>query len=89
MCSRHDRLFLVVSDTRIRTIGDIRHTVLKTGPDGVVELEDVASVGLADVPQWQTVTADGQRAVLLPVHQAPGANTVRIARQATRPCATT
>ncbi len=81
---QYDRLFLVVSDTRIRTLSDIRHTVLKTGPDGVVELEDVASVGLSDVPRWQTVTADGQRAVLLPVHQAPGANTVLIARQATK-----
>ncbi|MBW4025092.1 MAG: efflux RND transporter permease subunit [Proteobacteria bacterium] len=79
---QYDKLFLVVSDTRLHSIGDIRHTVLKTGPDGVVELDDVATVGLSDVPQWQTVTADGQRAVLLPVHQLPGANTVKIAREA-------
>lgn len=80
----YDKLFLVVSDTRIQSASDILHTVLKSGPDGIVELEDVATVGLSDVPQWQTVTADGERAVLLPVHQAPGANTVLIAQEASR-----
>lgn len=80
----YDKLFLVVSDTRIRTASDIRHTVLRSGSDGVVELEDVASIGRAQAPRWQRVTADGQTAVLVPVHQQPGANTVRIARAAER-----
>ncbi len=74
---RH-KLFLVLSDTRLRSIDQIRHTVLKSGSDGVVELEDVATVGVADAPVFQRVTADGHAAVLMPVYQQPGANTVQI-----------
>ncbi|WP_298272645.1 efflux RND transporter permease subunit [uncultured Bradyrhizobium sp.] len=76
---RH-KLFLVLSDTRFRSIDQIRHTVLKSGSDGVVELEDVATVGVADAPQFQRVTADGHAAVLMPVYQQPGANTVQIGK---------
>lgn len=76
---RH-KLFLVLSDTRFRTIDQIRHTVLKSGADGVVELEDVATVGVSDAPQFQRVTADGHAAVLMPVYQQPGANTVQIGK---------
>lgn len=76
---RH-KLFLVLSDTRFRSIDQIRRTVLKSGSDGIVELEDVATVGVANAPQFQRVTADGHAAVLMPVYQQPGANTVQIGK---------
>ena len=75
-----DKLFLVLSDTRFSSLSQIRHTVLKSGGDGIVELEDVATVGVADVPQFQRVTADGHAAVLMPVYQQPGSNTVQIGK---------
>lgn len=76
----HDKLFLLLSDTRFKDLAEIRHTVLRTGKDGVVTLDDVATVRLATRPQWITVTADGHQAVLVTVYQQLGGNTVAIDR---------
>lgn len=74
----HYKLYLEVSDTRFKSIDQIRHTVLKSGADGDVELEDVARVSLTTAPQYKRITADGQRAVLLNVYQQPGASVVQL-----------
>jgi CzcA family heavy metal efflux pump len=76
----HFHLFLILSDTRFTTLDQIRHTILKSGDDGLVELEDVATVGRAEAPAWQRVVADGRPAVLLPIYQQPDGNTVQIGR---------
>jgi len=76
----HYKLYLVVSDTRFRGLDEIRHTVLKSGADGLVRLEDVATVSDSTVPQWIRVTADGHDAVLLNIYQQPGSNSVEISR---------
>jgi CzcA family heavy metal efflux pump len=76
----HYKLYLVVSDTRFHGLDEIRHTVLKSGSDGLVRLEDVATVSDGTVPQWIRVTADGNDAVLLNVYQQPGSNSVEISR---------
>jgi len=73
------KLFLTVADTRFDSLDAIRRTVLKNGLNGIVELEDVATVTRATKPQWIKVTADGKRAVLFMVYQQPGGNTVQIA----------
>jgi CzcA family heavy metal efflux pump len=75
----HYKLYLVVSDTQLQTIDEIGHTILKTGADGIVELEDVAKVEPSTQPQWIRVTADGKDAVLVSVYQQPGSNSVQIA----------
>ena len=56
----------------------LRRTILKSGVNGLVQLEDVATVEQSTVPQWQRVTANGLDAVLLQVYQQPTGNTVRI-----------
>lgn len=76
----HYRLFLILSDTRFETLEQIRHTILKSGDDGLVELEDVATVGRAEAREWQSVVADGSPAVLMPIYQQPAANTVQIGK---------
>jgi CzcA family heavy metal efflux pump len=76
----HYQLYLVVSDTRFHNLREIRQTVLRSGQDGLVRLEDIATVTRATAPQWTRVTADGHDAVLFQVYQQPGGNTVRIAR---------
>ncbi len=73
------KLFLTVSDTRFDSLDAIRHTVLASGNNGNVELEDVATVNRSVRPQWMRVTADGRDAVLFQVYQQPGGNTVQIA----------
>ncbi len=77
----HYKLYLVVSDTRFRTLYSIRRTALRSGKDGVVLLEDVATVSQATVPQWTRVTADGHDAVIFQIYQQPGGNTVQIDRE--------
>lgn len=74
------RLYLALSDTRLHGIEDIRRTVLRTSPDGVIELEDVGDVRLGEMPEWTRVNADGKDAVLLNIMQQRGANTVDLSR---------
>lgn len=79
----HYKLYLVVGDTRLKTLDDIRHTVLKSGQDGIVQLDDVAQVERSTKPQWLRVTADGRDAVLLNIYQQPGANSVQLTKDVT------
>jgi len=77
----HYKLFLLLSDTRFRNLKQIGATVLGSGKNGLVRLEDIATVAASSVPQWQTIMADGRRAVLTPIYQQPGGNTVNIVAQ--------
>ena len=77
---QYDKLYLVVSDTRFKKLDEIEHTVLRSNPDGVVLLDDVATIEHSAEPQWVRVTADGHDAVLFQVYQQPSGNTVEIAR---------
>jgi len=78
------KLFLLLSDTRLKSLDEIGATVLATGANGLVLLEDIADVYESVAPNWVRVTADGQDAVLLQVYQQPGANTVRIASEVSK-----
>ena len=77
----YGKLYLVISDTRIASLDQISQTVLRSGADGVVLLEDVATVRKGTAPSFTRVTADGHNAVLFQVYQQPGGNTVQIARE--------
>ncbi len=76
----HNKLYLVITDSRFHEADEIAATVLRAGPGGVVRLSDVAMVRRDVKPQFQRVVADGHDAVLLNVYQQPGGNTVQIAR---------
>ena len=75
----HYQLYLTVSDSRYQTFHQIAATVLRTGPNGLVRLGDVAKVADSTVPQYIRVTADGHDAVLMDVYQQPDGNSVQIA----------
>lgn len=77
---QYDKLYLVVSDTRFKKFDELEKTVLRSNPNGVVLLDDVATVEHSNEPQWVRVTADGHDAVLFQVYQQPSGNTVEIAR---------
>lgn len=76
----HYKLFLLLSDTRLQNLDQIRRTVLRSGDNGLVQLADIASVHEATAPQWLRVTADGRDAVSIQIYQQPGGNTVEIVR---------
>jgi CzcA family heavy metal efflux pump len=80
----HYKLFLLLSDTRFQDLAQIGATVLRSGENGLVRLEDIATVALASVPNWQTIMADGRKAVLMSIYQQPGGNTVAIVAQIKR-----
>jgi len=75
----HDKFYLVVSDTRVQGLQQLNQTILRSGPHGVVRLDDVALVQNDTAPQYTRVTADGHDAVLVSIYQQPGGNTVQIA----------
>ncbi len=74
------KLYLLLSDTRIRSLQEIEDTVVRSGVDGNVRLSDLASIYPASVPQWQRVSADGKPAVLFQIYQQPDGNAVNIGR---------
>ncbi len=77
----HNKLYLLLTDTRLTDLAQVRETVLRVGGNGLVRVGDVAEVAPGAAPNYQRVTADGRDAVLLGIHQQPGGNTVRIARE--------
>jgi len=77
----HYKLYLDISDTRLKNLDEIRNTIIRSGQNGLVRLDDIATVRMGVTPQWTRVTADGHDAVVLQVFQQPGGNTVRIARE--------
>jgi CzcA family heavy metal efflux pump len=74
------KLFLVFTDDRLTTLDDVRHTIIRSGPNGKIELEDIAEVSRAPAPQWQIVSADGVLAVSLQIYQQPDGNTIQIVK---------
>jgi CzcA family heavy metal efflux pump len=73
------KLYLLISDNTLRSIDDIRHIALRTGPDGVTTVGDIAMVELSSVPQWIRVTAEGKDAILMNIYEQPTGNSVQIA----------
>jgi CzcA family heavy metal efflux pump len=77
----HYKLYLTISDTRFHDLDQIRETILRSGKNGLVRLDDIATVSRGTAPQWTRATADGHDAVLFQIYQQPGGNTVQIARE--------
>ena len=77
----HYKLYLAMSDTRLRGIDQVRDTIIRSSPGGLVRLDNIATISEGTSPQWIRVTADGRDAVIFQVHQQPGGNTVQIASE--------
>ncbi|QYD68240.1 efflux RND transporter permease subunit [Paraburkholderia edwinii] len=75
----HYKLYLVVADTALAGLRDLRDVVVASTGGAQVRLGDIATVQRGVVPQWIRVTADGHDAVLINVYQQPGANSVAMA----------
>ena len=73
------KLYLALTNSQLQNPEQIARTVLRSGRNGLVLLEDVAQVVKIIAPQWQRVTADGKAAVLFQIIQQPDGSTVEIA----------
>ncbi len=74
------KLYLVMSDTQFTNFDQLGQTILRSGANGLVRLEDVAVISTATAPHWTSVTAEGHDAVLFQIYQQPGGNTVKIGK---------
>ncbi|KRH79865.1 MAG: transporter [Ferrovum sp. 37-45-19] len=74
----HYKLYLTVTDNRLSDINKIKHTIIRSGKNGFITVDEVANVTDSTVPQWIRVNADGKDAVLINIFQQPDANTVSI-----------
>jgi multidrug efflux pump subunit AcrB len=77
----HDKLYLVVADDSLHQVQQVADVVVKSDPNGIVRLSDVATVQDGVMPQWIRVVADGKPAVLFNIYEQPDGNSVQIAAQ--------
>ncbi|UAK25925.1 efflux RND transporter permease subunit [Sphingomonas nostoxanthinifaciens] len=74
------RLSLVIADRSITKPADVADIVVKTAPEGIVRVRDVANVQAGVLPVWRRVVEDGKPAVLFNIYEQPDGNAVQIAR---------
>jgi len=80
----HDKLYLVVANSDLRELRQLRDLVIRSDAAGTVRLRDVARVQDGSVPQWIRVSADGKPAVLFNVYEQPDGDAVQIAKEVRR-----
>lgn len=76
------KLYLLLANTQFQNAEQIGQTILRSGQNGLVFVDDVAQVVKSTPPQWQRITAEGRDAVLFQINQQPGSSTVEIAHNA-------
>jgi multidrug efflux pump subunit AcrB len=74
----YDRLYLLVQDNTLHTVRNVRNIVVRAGPDGVVRLDQLATVRMGTVPVYYRVAENGVPAVTLQVFQQPNGNAVAV-----------
>ena len=74
---RH-KLLLTLSDNQLKTVEDVRQSVVSGGKGGAVPLSSIARVYETEGPNYAIVTADGKPAIILQVKQQQDGNTVQI-----------
>jgi CzcA family heavy metal efflux pump len=77
----HYKLYLNLADTRLHDIKSIRNTILRSGTNGLVRLQDIAKITKSVTPNWLKTSADGKAAAFLMIFQQPKSNAVYISDQ--------
>src|SRR5215469_1274581 len=77
----NDLLYLAISNNAFTSLDSVRNVALRTGPDGIVRLADVATIRMGTVPQWLLVDNNGQPAVTFDVYQQDSADSLTLARE--------
>ncbi|MCF3947584.1 efflux RND transporter permease subunit [Acidiphilium iwatense] len=73
-----DRLYLLVQNNTLNSVRAVKRIVVRAGPDGVVRLDQVATVRMGTVPVYYRVAQNGVPAVTLQVFQQPNGNAVAV-----------
>jgi multidrug efflux pump subunit AcrB len=77
----NDLLYLAINNNAFTAIASVRNMTLRTGPDGIVRLADIARITMGSVPQWMLVDDNGKPAVTFDVYQQDSADSLTLARE--------
>jgi multidrug efflux pump subunit AcrB len=77
----NDLLYLAISNNAFSSIKSVRNVAIRTGPDGIVRLADIAKVTMGSVPQWMLVNDNGKPAVTFDVYQQDSADSLTLAKE--------
>jgi multidrug efflux pump subunit AcrB len=80
----NDLLYLAINNNAFTSINSVRNVALRTGPDGIVRLADIAKVTMGSVPQWMLVDDNGKPAVTFDVYQQDSADSLTLAKEVQR-----
>ncbi len=72
------RELAIRQSAQIRSVDDLRTTVLRTPAGGVLTIGDVAEVTLSGAPARGTAAEGGKRAVIVSIQKSPGTNTLAL-----------
>lgn len=74
------RLYLTLTESRLKSLDDVRQLVIKATPRGAITLGRIAQIEMGHAPLWTRVTANRRDAVLVNIRQSRGANAVSLTR---------
>ena len=77
----NDLLYLAIDNNAFTSINSVTNVALRTGPDGIVRLADIANVKMGTVPQWMLVDDNGRPAVTFDVYQQDSADSLTLAKE--------
>ena len=78
--SDYNRLYLSLTDTRIRTSDEIGDVILRNDGLRIVRVKDVARIEIQNQQEFLIINANGNNAVLIDLVKQPGINLIDFAR---------
>jgi CzcA family heavy metal efflux pump len=71
-------LYLSVTDATVRTLDDLRNTVIKNDGKRIIRLQDIAEISVKEAIEYTRINANGKDAVLIAIIRQPAANLVQL-----------
>jgi heavy metal efflux system protein len=81
LLSDYRRLYLSVTDTQIKDIGELKNSIIKNDGHRIVRLSDIAGVDLQEQQEFIRINANGHDAVVLDLIKQKEVNLVDFAQQ--------
>ncbi len=79
LLANYRRLYLSLTDTRIKNIEELKKTAIKNDGHRILRLGDIATIDLQERPEFIRINANGHDAVLIDLVKQKGINLVEFA----------
>lgn len=80
--SNYKRLYLTLTDTRIKDIDDIYQVVIKNDNGRNITIRDIASIELKEQVEFNVINTNGSEGVIVDLVKQPGVNLIEFAKNA-------